>query len=152
MKIIQQDFKIISPIWFILFLIFSIGLTYGFSLNKYNNLLHLIFGMVGIVIIIICIIGTYQVSFIYYFKSTEIIALPLFGLFGRRVYSFKDLKKVEYAISPSDHIEAIYLYFEKNKIKGKISLSMLQIDMGKVKLFLHTHVENLEEIAEEKYR
>lgn len=153
MKIIQQDFKISSKIWFIIFLVSTLGMIYIHVIEDYVNLSRIIYNLfTGIILISLFSYLTYIASFLSEFKQKEIIVAPLFGLFGKQTYLFKDLKKVEYSYSNRKNLDMINLYFENNNYKKKVSISMIQVDPSKVKLFLYAHIDNLEDISFETYR
>lgn len=153
MKLIQQDFKVTSKICFIISLLLFGMCIKGLSVKDYDTKGKIFLGCFGGVFLIsLAVYNIYYFSFIYEFKQQEIIVNRLFGLLGKRVYSFKDLKKIEYSISPKGNMDSINLYFENREYKKKISINMFQVDLSKIRLFLYANVENFESLVEEKQR
>jgi len=149
MKLIQQDFKISSKIWFSIFLGSALIFTDGILSSKYNTIWVILFNIIGGSLgLSLLLYNIYNFSFVYEFKQNEILIKPLFGLLGERKKIFKDLKKIEYSISPKGSLDSINLYFAKSKV----SISMFQVDLSKVKLFLLANVEDFEELVDEKQR
>lgn len=153
MKLIQQDFKISSKIWFSISLLVLGMVIKGLTVNDYDTVGRVLFNIVGgIFLISLVVYNIYYFSFMYEFKQQEIIVNRLFGILGKRKYSFKDLKKIEYSINPKGTMDSINLYFENREYKSRISISMFQVELSKVRLFLYANVENFEELVEEKQR
>jgi hypothetical protein len=152
MNVIQQDFKGSSKILFIISLISIFVMASGLYEQNYSSIVRILFNILaGGGALFMILWATYIFSYVYEIKQNQIIAGPLFGLFGKNIYYFKDLKKVEYSISPRGLMDHIYLHFENGK-KHKLSINNVQVNSGKLKLFLYAHVSNLEEIAVDKYR
>lgn len=160
MKIIQQDFRIVSKGGFLFItlslIFFSYAFIDSFSEDYHKNNLSLglmIFYITGASFLgTVHIWGIYQTACIYEFKQKEITVSPFFGLFGKKSYMLKDLTQVEYSINPRDMFDRINLYFGNGKKKKRISINMFPSSLEEIKLFLYAHVENLEDIADIEYR
>lgn len=97
MKLIQQDFKVSSKIWFIIFLVSTLIFIEGLIEKNYDNNGKIILGFIGGIFgLSLLLYNTYNFSFLYEFKQKEIVVKTLFGLLGEKKYSFEELKKIEY--------------------------------------------------------
>lgn len=152
MKIIQQNFKVNSKIGFFLSLIATILFILPYYFVDDNSILMKIIGIFGMVIIVASIYNTYIFSFTYEFKQNELITCSLFTFWKKRVYFFKNLKMVEYIINKQGTIDTIYLYFKDKSFKNRVEITMFQVDLGRVRLFLFANVENFETLIVEKER
>lgn len=152
MKIIQQDFKAASRLWFVLSTALLLTGVYGIIESDYVTIGKIIINaMMGIFMVCLFGYGSYQLSFAYEFKKTELIVCSLFGLLGKKSYSFKDLKKIELSVW-QNRLDEIHLYFESRGSKRKLSVNRLQVDLGMVRLFLFANIENFEDILVENER
>lgn len=148
MKIIQQDFKVSSKAFFTFFLLTTITFFYFVFTEDYNNSSRLLFNLIGCLFFLpVCLYTLYVFSQLYEFTSAEIIIKPLFGLLRQKHFPLNKIKNVEFLINNNTNIvDNINIYFsDKNCIK-KLSIGSLQVNMEKIKLFLYTHIDNLEEI------
>ncbi len=149
MKIIQQDLKVASKLWFVISLFCVYAMMRGLSEQTSNNIGEVIFNLLACGATVFPAYGIYAFSFAYEFKQKEVIVCSLFGLLGRKSYPFKDLKKIKLRLK-GNNMDEIALYFESGISKKKISINTLHVDLGKLRLFLFANVENFDELVEEE--